>query len=450
MKKEDRTNYYCFLVSLIGSKTVSTKEMYQLIDMADKHFSITRGINKDRHRVITQDLVKVLGDYMSSMEDTETKVRGRGKAMYYSIDKSLEEVCTRITKYYGSCLAKDKKVVVEPKPVPVEKVEEKPEIRKKRLPNKKILLKVYRVVKRGLKAPLGYISFEDLKKEGGTKIKWNYWVSSLKDSGLIIPYTFEKGGILIGNVSDTIYSLTRKAKEWYGIELDTEKRSVGLGIGMFAESMQLNPSLPRPVITTVKKPIKVIDQPTHRSSIPQDKRDYVIYLISALIRRGGGRAVEIDTIGKFIRDNLGYTGVMKNDILDLIKEEGELTLVRSNSAISLRDPEKSWEVLKEKYSPSDCILVHARLGFNEEELKTFGFIGIEVESRISERDNIFAISIRRNSRKDFRKLVTLYQSFRGNDCILGNKSLVESLKTQAIEDQKFVKNNDPIYQLEKI
>ena len=307
--------------------------------------------------MVINNLSSMLGDKMTSIEDTETKRRGRGTAKIFNLTGDTEAICMLIANHYSKSTSGS--VKISPATEKEKKVTESDEGLVKKFgtaPQKKLSMRVYKILKKVKQNPSSCIRFDELPRVSGcprvTKATWKTWVKKMNEHGILISYSLNpiidgsmRGSLhslSITNIDSTLLSLGRKMKEWYGIEVDVKK---DLGLTTKKDEKKVEEEVQ-------KIEVKRSDTPREkkysagvggsastisripRSILTQDQKNYAIYMISALIKRSNFRALDIDDAGKFLRETLGFSWMRLNDIVDLIKDEEELQLGSTRRTIT--------------------------------------------------------------------------------------------------------------------
>lgn len=437
LTKEELKNYYVYLTDQIGEKTVTTRELYQIVRDTDTHFGHVCSENGHEAHMANKYL-EILGDSISSIEDTESKKLKTKTPRIYSLDDTVTKIKEKIGAYYNIPVKEEKpeekEKVEEPKEEEVVTVPIIEEVRVPRKytrtkPTRKTVENIYKTLKICYSAGGIGTPFHNLKRIIGKSVtvtEFEGWLRTLESFGVHIIWKInkEKGetNLRFYNIKTTMLSLNKKAIEWFGKSLGAEEE--------FGIKPTPSPS-PIPTPKTEKK----------------EDNNKTIFLIGALIRNNGWKALDIDDLCAGLR-GFGEDS-WKTAVLKIIEGTHELRLVRGGAAVTFEGGEKDWEEFKNKYlTPKISVL--ARIRIKPENLRELG-IEYKIESAITEEDFIYQISYRPDSRVDFRRLVKLYMKFKGTDKFLGSMTdeLVTKIEEQIKDDMRMIEEADKLYQIEK-
>lgn len=161
-----------------------------------------------------------------------------------------------------------------------------------------------------------------------------------------------------------------------------------------------------------------------------------------------------------LKENNGYYGRTK--LLEVLSKEFHVDLTEASLRNIIHQPEfhynsgssrvelMSWDLAKDKYSPENQThVVHARIGMTLEELQTY-FPDSKVISEITPMDNIFEI-VYNESRIDLYNMMLLVKSFRGTDCLISNRTIVNKKVDELVKETiKGIKSVDRLYRFETL
>lgn len=442
--KFNNAAYYSRLVGMIGEKVVPTAALYEFIRQNDEHFSYTT-TDASRTSKVTNMLISILGDkWIETVQDDSVKKIGKSNPRLFSLklDKgneteSLNKLKSDIISYFLK-----KEIKSAPKTKSIAAVSSKKDKEKagrtftrpkltmvKRVYD--VLLKVYRSGKETIPFPKlsEYMDHRYMSQQ-----VLDTWKNSLAEYGFsldvrVVSIGGNKKAAKFNGVKDIIFSLSKKAVEWYGEDLGAEK-DLGISGLMSVKTVE-----PKKITITEKKDV---DQDT----------GYLIYVIAGILKKHG-KALDYDDLCKVLRDNFSIS-TTKVDLRKLASEVPEFDgTIRVNSAIMLKDLTNGWINISEKYDPKNTRLsVIARIGMSLDEVRKF-IPETEVLSVISDTDAIYRLWYNR-SIHSFKDLIRLYRTFRGTDAILSDDVLVERMEREIVILDSAGYANNLAYQIETI
>lgn len=445
--KFDNVAYYSELVNKIGSGIIRSADLYEFIRQNDEKFG-RNCTDHSRCTRVTDTLTSILGDkWIEVVKDESVKRIGRSNPRLFSLklergneNESLNKIKSDIRSYF---LMKEVKSVPKAKSikeiavvVPKGKKEKAP--RTFTRPKITMVRRLYDVLVKVCRGGKETVPFSKLSEYMDHRFMsqqvLDTWKNSLAEYGFsldvrVVSIGGNKKAAKFSGVKDIIFSLSKKAVEWYGEDLGAEKE-----LGLFG-SIAVKTVEPRKVTVTEKKEV---DQDT----------GYLIYVIGGILKKHG-KALDYDDLCKVLRDNFAIS-TTKVDLRKLANEVPEFDgTIRLNNAIMLKDLDNGWISISEKYDPKNTKLsVIARIGMTTDEVRKF-IPEAEVLSVISDTDAIYRLWYNK-SIHSFKNLIRLYRTFRGTDTILGNDTLVERMEREIVILDSAGYANNLAYQIETI
>jgi len=438
-KLKRNSEYYKSIVSQMGTSIRSTDEMYRFINNTEVKFGGDIEKITPIRSSILDTLVRLLDKNVEITEDNEAKRIGRLQPRLFLLKSSVDETCKIIDEYYdhsNTIIENKTERLVSPKIIgkinldSMNKGQDKPI---ERFDHVKVLQNILTTM---MIKHVNEMSFKDLRNVVKTdliisKSSITHIISSTeKDLNTSISYEFTGGGragynLVFKNAKETMMIISKlvSAKNT-AAKTDKEIKK--------PESVYI-PVVKQKIEEKVPDTVREIDK-----SI--DERD-LLFIISGIMDK---KANNLFDLCKTLRDKFKIS-VSNKQIIDIVKQEKEITVVQSQY-LSFTSAE-SKEVLMRKYNPqNESMTIYARIGMSLEELQNF-MPNAKLFSSISQCDNIYEITLNK-SQHDFSKLLKLYQTFRGNDVIIGNHELVSKLNLQLKVKNGLWNGANDRYQLE--
>jgi len=452
LKRENE--YYKTVVTLMGTSTIrTTDEMYRYINSAEMKFGGDIEKLLPIRSSVLATFLSLLSGKVKIEEDPVAKKIGRLIPKLYTLKITVDEACNIIDEYYEH----SERVIrnqVENKPQlkiigkinlnnagqPVKK--EVPVINKPNEVKSRTSLEILRSILSSMmirhSTELNFIELRSILKEDSYVISKAGLEKLFKDveSSLKVELPYEIGGnggrsgysLIIRDPKNYMFLTTKKKPEQ---EKQPEKKAE-LYIPVTAKTKQAG-----------EKPVVKIEQPIPdrirlNDEKSLDKRD-LLFIIAGIVED----KADIFDICKTLSGKYKVS-IDKLHLIDLVKSEKDFSINQNQIGFTTKD---SREAILKKYAPDNIQKhVYARVGMSLEEIQKF-IPKVEICSQISQCDNIYKITIS-ESQHDFSMLLKLYQTFRGQDTIIGNSELVSELELQLKVKNGLWNGSNHRYQLE--
>lgn len=378
--------WYLGLVEKIGTKMLTNREFYALMDQYDTE----KGIEVSafaHHQVLTR--LESTGGVDIIADDTR-KGHGREKPTILSIS-NMDKVISAFSKSTTTPSAKTKAEKA------VKKVERKAAV----VPRMELVDRVYSILLQAKND--GMLSLSKMAKCIGISSlcgsQFNGWLNTLEKFGVKISCARYGDGWKFDNIPASIIDLGKAGNKWFGSDRYPWRKDSGIGNAKPVEIKEHH--------IPVSKTIGDLSPMEHD----------ILYLAAGMIRaEGKDKCYDLTdlnaTINKILRIRL-----LKNDFLSLLKlDENFYVDQMAFAKVRLKDGDKSWKAVKAAHGPETQPKkkIILRLKMSEEYLKTFGFSEVSVRSRYSDSDNIYQIMITPNS-MEYSKLRKLISTMRFGD-----------------------------------
>lgn len=379
---------------------------------------ITEGTSQfwylDKNKISEQDLLNRVDDYFRKNSKTPVKTKEKPKKTFHSFTelKRLEEERMETSG--------------------ITSLDEKP--KKVSRYHKKTLKNLLRFCKLMMKFR-GQCELLDLDFDREPELKafiykYNGYMRDLKVmSDLNKAYKNGKWYITVTKIEDALIGVNNKLKELYG------------------EGENITDLIGRKVMSTSLKPVDITPQELrpklekfdenddyeekdHETKIDDSEMGYVIWCMASLLELSSKQKLDIDVLSRAMREHYNiYVGT--KDILDIAKSYSGW-FEYNNIQRFIRIKELTIGRIRKECGPENHKFTFlARISMSVLEVKKYfeNDVEIEIESEISDRDNIYSITINRKL-INWKNLIHLYRTFRGVDKILGNQELVEKLEKE--------------------
>ena len=301
MKQKRNQEYYVTLVDKIGSDIKTTDQIYVLIQETDAEF----GFNCPKN-LLSQVMTRfcdLLGDTITSMDDTETKRRGRGNPKLYQVNVEAAKEIIRSSK------------VPQKKEKELKPVEGKP-VGKILLDQKTLYTQLYQQLDVAYDAGSFVVTLTPtrmrlLDKYHAETMVYADWTQKHKN---ILRFRAQV------DIKNSMISLDSYVKETFGIDLGA---------------------------CTKFNIVKVASREMRVSEVDEK---FILYIVMKLIQKEK-KSVDTTFILKVLREHFGFT-MDRQSLVSIAKEEKQLSVSLDKQAIGVVSID-SLEKLIQAYSPEN-------------------------------------------------------------------------------------------------
>lgn len=434
-KRVSNKRYMMRFVEGMNGGILKTAEVYDLLTELDAEFGYKQG---GWYSPVLREVVESLGDSVTVEYDPTTKRRGRGKSMLYCVDsaKALKiinalEDTAATTKEED--LAKDE---IKDDEIRVIKPAVSRPLKRRRGVNGATAssvtsaglpaLMVHQRKKRNEKEVI-----VNLYKALETAYDRNQYVVKVDPKEMDI-LLLKKGldNVISGDWNKSISSIIFKSKDQIKRDLVTLdsyiEEKYGERMGACAKFHL-----------------------TKKVSSPDKKEEDTLMLVAfttyKILSRTSG-PVEIPSLLKTFRDRLGISK-NRGEFLEIVKSLEGLALSKDKTCASLV-PGFDIAAALDKYNPKRAKeVIFARIGLTPDRVDQLYPMASWV-SKITEEDYIYKLTVDKSFECQ-EKLLKLYRTFRGTDCILGREDIVSELDRQIKLADLAYRNSSYLYMLEK-
>lgn len=447
MAKRTRSiDWYQVLIKKVGTDTILGKEFWEKVDETNKEFGLPKLPRGSRGTVINR--LKKTGLFEEVKE---------GRSMLYSItdtDKLLE----KIFKGEKHCKPKRAKKADVIPPVEIKKiVEEKPVD-----PERDSFVKYFRCLRYSVRMHKKVISLKTcmevalIKRIAASHVL--HWAKVTKNLGIDITFPIVHRGdseITIEFSNNYEEDLLKMCLFGHTLYPDYKSLNPADAFGSEIKVKQLQQQLERK--KEIKKEIEVKKiSDTKKPSISGTERKRLIFLVAGKLFEGGYQTLEQ------IKNFLSEYGInlTKGEIRDILNTCPEINAIKDESdKVYLRglmrgETEKQfWNSIRDSYGPkfNEKEEILCRISMTKREVAEYlssKTTEISVASRYNDHDNIFRITVAKNSRVDEDNLISLIRCFRREDVVLTHSAYTENLFKRMKEIDKQLKASDFLWRCE--
>lgn len=429
-KRVSNKRYMTRFVEGMNGGILKTAEVYDLLTELDAEFGYCR---KGWYSPVLREVVESLGDSVTVEYDPTTKRRGRGKSMLYCVDSAK---ALKIINALEDTAATAKEEDVVKNDISDEEI---------------------RVIKPAVSRPV--------KKRRGVRGAAASSVTSAGFMALQRKKCEEKEFIVNLYIAlETAYD-----KNQYVVKLDPREMDILPKKGLDnVISGDWNKSISSIVFKSkdqIKRDLVTLDSYieekygermgacakfhlTKKVSSPDKKEEDTLMLVAfttyKILSKTSG-PVEVPSLLKTFRDRLG---ISKNrvEFLEIVKSLEGLTLSKDKIRVSLV-PGFDIAAALDKYNPKQAKeVIFARIGLTPDRVDQLYPMASWV-SKITEEDYIYQLIVDKSFECQ-EKLLKLYRTFRGTDCILGREDIVSELDRQIKLADSAYRNSSYLYILE--
>lgn len=431
-KRVSNKRYMTRFVEGMNGGILKTAEVYDLLTKLDAEFGYSR---KGWYSPVLREVVESLGDSVTVEYDPTTKRRGRGKSMLYCVDSAKAlKIINALEDMAATTKEKDvAKDEIKDDEIRVIKPAVSRPVKKRRGVHGAAVSSV---------ASAGFMAHQRKKRKEKevivnlytaleTAYDKNQYVVKVDPKEMDI-LLLKKGldNVISGDWNKSISSIVFKSKDQIKRDLVTldsyieEKYGERMGA---CDKFHL----------------------TKKVSSPDKKEEDALMLVAfttyKILSRTSG-PVEIPSLLKTFRDRLGISK-NRGEFLDIVKSLEGLTLSKDKTCVSLV-PGFDIVAALDKYNLKRAKeVIFARIGLTPDRVDQLYPMASWV-SKITDEDYIYKLIVDRSFECQ-EKLLKLYRTFRGTDCILGREDIVSELDRQIKLADSAYRNSSYLYMLEK-
>lgn len=430
-KRVSNKRYMTRFIEGMNGGILKTAEVYDLLTELDAEFGYSR---KGWYSPVLREVVESLGDSVTVEYDPTTKRRGRGKSMLYCVDSAK---ALKIINALEDTAATTKEEDVVKNDISDEEIRViKPAVshpvKKRRGVNGAAASNV---------ASAGFMALQRKKREEKefivnlyialeTAYDKNQYVVKLDPREMDILLKKGLDNVISGDWNKSISSIVFKSKDQIKRDLVTLdsyiEEKYGERMGACAKFHL-----------------------TKKVSSPDKKEEDALMLVAfttyKILSRTSG-PVEIPSLLKTFRDRLEISK-NRGEFLEIVRSLEGLTLSKDKTCVSLV-PGFDIAAALDKYNPKRAKeVIFARIGLTPDRVDQLYPMASWV-SKITDEDYIYKLIVDKSFECQ-EKLLKLYRTFRGTDCILGREDIVSELDRQIKLADSAYRNSSYLYMLEK-